>query len=189
MLTHGHKDSHGRREKFRIFRKATVAGHSCILSPATPLSTHCSIEVAHLSPGRCGLVGNSLQNGIMLSSTAREKSVKSVTPLGCPNTTMSTSSLAQDSFPHHACHTSRCSTRFCEMDQPWQSFWNQDILRSVIVESFWRRRHCLHPVENLLVSALEIFEGERKFSFPNQKLGFSFLHFRSSQFKYVNLTD
>ena len=33
---------------------------------------------------------------------------------------------------------------------------------------FWRRRHCFHPVESLLVSTSEIFEGERKFSFPNQ---------------------
>ena len=73
MLTCGCEDSCGGREKFRIFRKATVAGHICILSPATPLSTHWSIEVAHLSPGRCGLVGNLQQNGITLFSTAREK--------------------------------------------------------------------------------------------------------------------
>ena len=117
IFTCGYKDSYGGREKFRIFRKAIVAVHSCILSPATPLATHCSIEVAHLSPGRCGLIGNSLQNGITLFSITREKSVKSVTPLGCPNTTISISSLAQDSFPHHAYHTSRYSTRSYEKDQ------------------------------------------------------------------------
>ena len=119
LLVCGYKDSYGGREKYRILRKAIVAGHNCILSPATPLSTQCSIEVVYLSPGRCGLIGNSLQNGITLFSSTREKSVKSVTPLGRPNTTMSTSSLAQDSFPHHACHTSRCSTRSYERDQQW----------------------------------------------------------------------
>ena len=120
MFTCGYKDSYGGREKSRIFRKAVVAGHKCILSPATPLSTHCSIEVVQLSPGRCGLVGNSPQNGITLFSIAREKSVKSVTPLGRPNATISISSLAQDSFPHHAYHTSRYSTRSYKMDQQKQ---------------------------------------------------------------------
>ena len=93
----------GGREKYRILRKAIVAGHNCILSPAAPLSTQCSIEVAYLSPGRCGLIGNSLQNGITLFSIAREKSVKSVTPLG-----RVINCCAEDAFHLH-CHF--CSTQ------------------------------------------------------------------------------
>ena len=40
---------------------------TAVVPVATPLSTHCSIEVAQLSPGRCGLIGNSPQSGVALS--------------------------------------------------------------------------------------------------------------------------
>ena len=42
--------------------KVIVAGRRYVDSSATPLSTLWFIEVAHLSPGRCGLIGNSSEH-------------------------------------------------------------------------------------------------------------------------------